>query len=384
MKIVFVTFHNWETKRIGGFHKFAEASARDGNEVVFFSFPRPYYIYLKHEERLNRHVLNTLRKGRIYNIGGGVILTNITWPTLRLPQPLYRWMPNIINHWLNTHSFVSFDKFNAKYLAQTDVFVFESNAGEEIFDLIKKYHPNSKYIYRPSDPRMIDGASEEIRLLEEHVMLKSDCVFIVNKAGLTLYQNKIKDFDKRIKSVLLPNGVDTDKFKKRYPCPIALQRTNTALYVGARVIEWHLILLAAKKCPDINFVIVCPETPPSYFLESSLINLQYIPGIPSDEVAMWVTNCDVYIVPNPKGWYKSKPWGITAKYYQAMAAQRPIIAFDDTDELKQYGVAVAHSYEDFIDKLQITVANKNTCQYNYAGKDWKVVTDLFLKHIKSL
>lgn len=383
MKITFVTFHNWETKRIGGFHKLAEASAKDGNEVVFFSFPRPYYIFFKHEERLNRHVLNVLKKGKIYNIEGNISLTNITWPTLRLPQFIYRWMPNIINHWFNTHSFVSFKKFNAKNLAQTDVFVFESNAGEEIFDLIKKYNPNAKYVYRPSDPLMIDGVSERVKRLEEHIMLKSDCVFIVNQAGLDLYRSKIQDFDKRVKSVLLPNGVDTEEFKKKYPCPISLQRANTALYVGARVIEWELILLAAKRCPNINFVIVCPEIPPTDFLKSSLINLQYISGIPPHEVPMWVTNCDVYIVPNPKEWYKKKPWGITAKYYQAMAAQRPIIAYDDTDELKQYGVTVTHSYEEFIDKIQ-TLINKGKCQYNYGGKDWKVITEIFFKHIKSL
>lgn len=384
MKIVFVTFHNWETKRIGGFHRLAEAAARDGNEVIFFSFARPYYIYFKNEERLNKYVLRKLTKGEIYDLGNGVSLLNVTWPTLRLPQPIYNWMPRIINHWLNTHSLFSFKKFADKYLSRTDVFVFESNAGEEIFDLIKQYNPKAKYVYRPSDPRMIHGASEETKKLEEHIMLNSDCVFIVNQAGFSLYRSQIEDFDRRIKSVLLPNGVDANDFKKNYPCPVALRKNNTALYVGARVIEWQLITLAAKQCPDINFVIVCPETPPAFFLESSLTNLQYIPGIPPKEVAQWVTNCDVYIVPNPKGWYKIKPWGITAKYYQAMAAHRPIVAYEDTDELSQYGVAVSHSYEKFINDLQSEISTKGVRCYNYAGMDWKTVTEKFLSQIRSL
>ncbi len=384
MKITFVTFHNWETRRIGGFHRLAEAAARQGNEVIFFSFARPYYILFKHEERLNSSVLKRLIKGKIYNLGNGISLLNVTWPTLRLPQPIYSWMPKVINHWLNTHSLIPFKKFNAKYLSQTDVFVFESGAGEKIFDMIKRYNPKAKYVYRPSDPQMINGATEETKKQEEHIMLNSDCVFIVNQAGFSLYRSKIQDFDKRIKAVLLPNGVDTDDFKKKYPCPDALKKNNTALYVGAHAIEWNLIVLAAQQCPEINFIIVCPEVPPTFFLETSLSNLQYIPGIPPKEVAQWVTNCDVYIVPYPKGWYKIRPWGITAKYYQAMAAQRPIVAYEDTDELEQYGVVVSHSYKEFINNLQSSMTTKGAHHYTYAGTDWKIVTDKFLNQIKSL
>lgn len=384
MKIVFVSFHNWETKRIGGFHRFAEAAARDGNEVVFFSFARPFYIYFKHEERLNKTVLKKLTKGEKYDLGDGISLLNVTWPTLRLPQPIYSWMPNAINHWLNTHSLFPFKKFANKYLSHTDVFVFESNAGEEIFDLIKRFNPKAKYVYRPSDPRMINGVSDEIKKLEEHIMLSSDCVFVVNQAGLSLYRRKVCDFDKRVKAIILPNGVDTSDFKKKYLCPTVLRKNNTALYVGARIIEWNLVTLAAQHCQDINFVIVCPETPPKSFLESSPANLQYISGISPKEVAKWVTNCDVYIVPNPKGWYKIKPWGITAKYYQAMAAKRPIVAYEDTDELMRYGIAVSHSYEKFIDDLQSAMRTKGPFCYEYCGSDWNTITQKFLNQIKSL
>ena len=47
-QIVFITTHNWQTKRLGGFHKFAEATAAKGMETIFFSFPRPYYGYYEH------------------------------------------------------------------------------------------------------------------------------------------------------------------------------------------------------------------------------------------------------------------------------------------------------------------------------------------------
>ena len=83
-KITFITYHNWETKRHGGFHAFAEYTCRLGIETMFFSFSRPYYIRWKKNERLNWKVLKFLKKGCCYDIGG-FQLWNFTWPTLALP-----------------------------------------------------------------------------------------------------------------------------------------------------------------------------------------------------------------------------------------------------------------------------------------------------------
>ena len=62
-KITFITTHNWDTKRQGGFHKFAEATAQAGIDTVFFSFPRPYYGLLMKREQLNPKVIKLLKKG---------------------------------------------------------------------------------------------------------------------------------------------------------------------------------------------------------------------------------------------------------------------------------------------------------------------------------
>ena len=85
MKIVYVTYHNWVTKRHGGFHQFADYSSRHGIETVFFSFSRPYYIYFKHDERENKEVLRKLTRGVEYNVDSEHKLINITWPTFAIP-----------------------------------------------------------------------------------------------------------------------------------------------------------------------------------------------------------------------------------------------------------------------------------------------------------
>lgn len=124
-KICFVTYHNWETKRHGGFHQFAQAAAQNGIETVFFSFSRPYYIRWKHEERLNKEVLDNLSIGVDYKIGKGII-HNVTWPTLALPGVLRKFFPYKINEWLLTHSLTPFSSFKKKWLSDTECFVFES------------------------------------------------------------------------------------------------------------------------------------------------------------------------------------------------------------------------------------------------------------------
>ena len=83
-KFTFVTGHNWKSNRLGGFHKFAEAACKAGYEVVFFSFPRPYYSYFMKQELYNYKSIKELSKGIEYEVGGQKLL-NVTFPTFKLP-----------------------------------------------------------------------------------------------------------------------------------------------------------------------------------------------------------------------------------------------------------------------------------------------------------
>ncbi|MBR4600364.1 MAG: hypothetical protein IKO39_09995, partial [Treponema sp.] len=84
-KITFLTGHNWKSNRLGGFHKFAEAACNAGIEVVFFSFPRPYYSYFMHQELFNKKSIQELEKGITYEVGKSR-LHNVTLATLKLPN----------------------------------------------------------------------------------------------------------------------------------------------------------------------------------------------------------------------------------------------------------------------------------------------------------
>ncbi|GAB7257506.1 GumK N-terminal domain-containing glycosyltransferase [Polaribacter sp. OB-PA-B3] len=387
-KIVFLTFHNWESKRQGGFHKFAEGFANKGWKVFFFSVPRPYYSYFKKDERLNKAVLKKLSKGVKYTVGKGE-LHNLTLPTLALPGGIRKFFSNNINEYLQKSSLRSTNKFLKNKFKGVSHFVFESNEALLYYKKIKKLFPKAKIIYRPSDPVCANkNASKYIIAAEKEILFNADAVFIVNDENFDTVTCFYKEYTKAKNCTILNNGVDLDAYTKMYSKPEVLQKENTVLYVGARDIDWDMIVSAAQLDKHLNFVIVCPEKPNQNFLEflkKENTNLFYIPGIKPTEVPSYITNADVVIVPNPKDRYKTKNWGITAKYLQAMAAKKPIVAYHDGEYLKDYEIEPVYNTTDFLLKIN-SALKKPTANYSYNLKfrDWNVLTDKFYNSIVNL
>lgn len=384
-KITYITSHHWDTKRQGGFHKFAEFTASQGIETVFFSFPRPYYGYFMNREQLNKPLLTMLNKGKVYEVENGKSLLNVTFSTLRLPDGITKFFPDCVANFLLTHAFRSFKKFARKYFYNTDCFVFESCEGVALLPKIKKLFPNAKIIYRPSDPMVYASVPNRVKKLEQKMLYNADLNLIVNDEGLKTYKENIPDFDEKVKYQVLSNGVDISSYEKTYDCPELLKKENTVLYVGAWEVEWKLMFEASEKLSDCNFVVVCPNYPSDEIQNKikQYQNLFYIPGISPKEVPAWITNCSVVMVPYVTDFYKDRPLGITAKYYQAMAAKKPIVAYCDTPKLKCAGVSVTYTFEDFISEVKKAVEKKE-CSYEFdlSNRKWENITAKFLELIE--
>mgnify|MGYP000567465557 FL=1 len=284
-------------------------------------------------------------------------------------------------------SIKSFKKFALENFSNTDVFVFESCDGMIFLKKLKKLFPNAKFVYRPSDPLMFDGCLSRYYKNEKYIILNADLNIIVNQEGLNLYKRKIPDFEKTVKYTLLSNGVDIESYQTKYPKPELLQRPNTFLYVGAWEVEWNLLFESAKTLPNFNFIIVCPNYPDDSIIQTikNYSNLFYVPGIKPQEVPAWITNCSVVIVPYVTDFYKNRPLGITAKYYQAMAAGKPIVAYCDTPKLKDEGIPVTYTYKDFIEECRKSIEIKSKA-YNFDLKDrqWSNITRKFMELLNSL
>ena len=380
-KLTFITTHNWETKRQGGFHKFAQAAAQAGIETVFLSFPRPYYGLFMKREQLNAGVIKKLSKGVEYECGSGNVF-NVTFPTFRLPDSAGKILSAKLMNFFLTHSFGSFSHFCKKYLSGTDCFVFESCEGVAFIDKLKKLFPAAKMIYRPSDPMVYASVPARVKKLEQNILYKADLTILVNNEGLEAYKKCIPDFEQKVKYTILSNGIDINSYTKSYTVPQMLTKQNTILYVGAWDVEWPLLFKAAAATPDFNYIVVCPNYPPQDIQKKveQTSNLFYVPGIKPSEVPAWITNCSVVMVPYVKNFYKDRPLGITAKYYQAMAAHKPIVAYCDTPKLKDAGVTVTYTYDDFICAVQqaVTQGPKNYT-FDLQGREWETITKKFLE-----
>lgn len=384
-KITFITLHTWKTKRLGGFHKFAEAACENNIETIFFSFPRPYYAYFMHDELYNKQSINQLKKGICYEVGK-TKLHNITFPTCRLPDIANKIIPDCLMNFFVRFSFSSFKHFSKKWLDGTDVFVFESNESIVLFDKLKKQYPNAKFVYRPSDPLMFEGALQRYVKNEINILKKADISLFVNTGTIDIYKKHITDFDKSVNYQVLTNGVDIEPFEQNYPIPLELQKENTILYIGAWKPDWNLIFLSAEKNKDLNFIIVCPNKPDETILKtiSKIDNITYIPGIMPQEIPKWLTNCSVVMVPYNKQ-DGNRISGITAKYFQAMAAHKPIVAYYDTPLLKEIGIPVTHSYDEFINEIRKALSQKKKIyDYDLKSKKWSVLKEKFIEIISTI
>lgn len=385
-KITFITAHNWQSKRLGGFHKFAEAACENGIETVFFSFPRPYYALFMKSELFNKKAIKSLQKGIDYTVGKS-ILHNITYVTLRLPNFFGKFLGDSIMNKLLCFSFVPFKKFAKKWLDGTDIFVFESADGIAFIDKLKKMYPNSKFVYRPSDVIMYDGSLPRFANLERNVLVKADLSVFVHPGYEGFYSARVPDFYNKVKFVTISNGVDIEPFEQKYPAPAPLQKSNTALYIGAWPVDWNLIFNCSVKLPDYNFVIVCPNKPSNDILAklSEYKNVEYIPGIMPNKIPQWMTNCDVFIVPYDKKVRTNRGLGVTAKYYQAMAAQRPIIAYNEIQAVGDVGIPLSYTEEEFSAKLKAAMGTApKKYDYNLEERRWSFVKAQFINTMKQL
>ena len=386
-KITFITYHNWKTKRHGGFHQFAEYTCKQGIETVFFSFSRPYYILFKNEERLNYKVLRLLNNGCYYDIGGHNLL-NVTWSTLALPGFLRKFVSSEINEWLMCHSFTPFKKIVGKWLKNTDCFVFESCDAVFLLDLIKKYFPKAKIIYRPSDP-LVEFSNEKYAIeAEKRLIAKADKILLVNNESLAVYAEKFPDVFNKEKFYVVSNGVDVSAYLKKYEFPDELKWPKTALYIGASLIDWELMIIAAQQFPDIRFVIITPNKPIDKVLAriKSISNLLYISGIAPSQVPQWVTNASIILQPfsSSSQYCNKKSLGLTAQNYKAIAAQKTIITHQIPMHLSKYGLITTNTYQDFIDAIAKNI-NNNKVQYNIDinEKSWEYLCCSLLNIIRN-
>lgn len=383
---LFISWHNWKTKRQGGFHHFATAFCENDYNVGFVSFPRPWYGLILRRERINARVILRLLKGIYYEIAGRK-LWNFTCPTLAIPNPIIR---NIFHRDISIFDTITFPdlvKRCRNKLSNVNVIIYESCLGVLLFESFRRAFPEAIHVYRPSDPLVAEQKyGKQVREAEEKMLGRADLVLLVNEEGKKLYQNNFPHVHlSESRVMIVPNGVDLAAFYKKYDRPVEYPDKPIALYLGTMNPEWECLFKAAKALPEVCFCIICPESPPRQVLkEIEMYNCVYIPGIKPEKVPQYVTNCDIMTIAYPRDMWKYWPWGLQAKFMQGMAANKVIIGRNMDPNLRKYGIVVADSDEEFICRIQEALRD-NITHYNFdlRNRDWQKLKQLFFERIQT-
>ncbi len=76
---------------------------------------------------------------------------------------------------------------------------------------------------------------------------------------------------------------------------------------------------------------------------------------------------------------------MTAKYYQAMAAQRPIVAYNEIQAVGDVGIPLSYTEEEFSAKLKAAMGTApKKYDYNLEERRWSFVKDQFINTMKRL
>lgn len=387
MKIIFLTGHFYRAKKQGGFHKFAEACKNNGHETIFFTFPTPLYQFF-HSRDVNYNLKKLLILLKNRNLYEEKYLKNIIYLSL---SPPIRYIKNkssgdkrlyllVLPIWL-------FDKFLKKHMQEADIFIFESNSSIIAFKYLKKKFPAAKFVYRPSDPIIGVPGLEYLYAIEKEVIFESDLVLLVNPDAIVKYNQFGMNISETDRIKILTNGVDLEQYKQKHKNSIASIEEKIALYIGTWGVDWDLLFFTASKLLDFRIVIISPTLPTR--IEYSKIkhynNILFIPGIEPEKVPEFVLRASIIIVPYKENEYKNFSRGITAKYYQAMVARKPIIAYHDDPNLSRFGIITTYTYESFIEKV-VEYNNKEIIydEEFLDSLDWVKKTDCFIKYLLSL
>jgi hypothetical protein len=377
MKVVFITGHAYKTKKEGGFHRFAKYLSDKGLEVVFFTYPTPIHVILR----------NRSPKTSILFWDKDKSLINVQRINWALPQIFYNYINSKSIEYFHLFPKRVFNKFVIKYFNESKVFVFESNASVVIFNYLKQIFPEALYVYRPSDPMAINPKQKYLKKFEINILNKANYVFPVNNEGLALYKKVYKDqvnFETN-KFRIISNGVELKNYNSGYkPSKNNLNRKKlSAVYVGVWPVDWDLIFYTAERLPFVDFIIIIPKKQQPRIMRNikTTKNITFIQGVFPNEVPFYVNNSSIIIVPYKKDDYKNYSRGITAKYYQAMVANKPIVSYHDDPSLKNYGITVVFDKDDFVKEVKKQIGKNKLYNINVSELNWEYVCEQFYQNI---
>ena len=177
-------------------------------------------------------------------------------------------------------------------------------------------------------------------------------------------------------NVLIRNAGEVDYFsaapaRRAYP-----SERPVAGYVGA-IADWfdiELIVSAARRHPEWDFVMVGAKSLPDAPDTEGLANIKWIGEVPYAEAAAWVHSFDVALIP-----FKLVELTLCTnpvKAYEYLAAGKPVVATALPEVRAMEGVAhVADDHDHFIELLEVAMAERDDAALAAERSQWAAAHD---------
>ncbi len=226
-----------------------------------------------------------------------------------------------------------------------------------------KYLGIKKIYYDCLDDISVFCVPGEVRLyreLERELIGLSETVFAITPT----LKAHILDINSKKKTVLLPNGVDTNWFKiNTLPVPEDIRQIKKPIagYIGgiSSRVDLELITYCARRLKNWSFVLVGPVTSPG--VEKILLDIPniYLPGLkPYKYIPYYINVFDICLIP-----FKLDEWGNYSdplKLYEYFSIGKPVVSTNISvmKELDRV-VYVGKDKDGFIEKIKQAYAEKN-------------------------
>ena len=321
----------------------------------------------------------------------GAVL-NFSTLSLRLPGFLGRMFSGMSQAFEN-RAMSKLVKKAARLCPNPEYVVIESIPMVSKYLEIKSAFPNSRFVYRPSDPIFPrPEVPDELRKHELAVVKDCDALLAVNQMALELYKGEVSTRSEMQVSGVLPNGFDADAYRKDWeePSEITCLRQDgkrlVVSYVGASAPYWEALVRLGETNQNLGVMIICPVPIPRNILARIQANprISVIPGVEPSRVPSYVKNSDIIAVPYPPecaDWWR----GPHSKLYQAMAAKKPVVALNlglgiDNPEIEQYS-----TIDDFIFAFEkYNSADARDYSFDLSELDWSRFGDRLFNYLHKL
>lgn len=245
-KVVFLSWHYYNSKRQAGFHFLAKSLKEEGFQVVFIASVISLFTFLRRERVIyEKDFKKNIFKPRVFNDVKSIINFSLLRPPLSTSSKLLEFLARI---------FFRLNKASINELRTTDYVVFESAQSILFFDKIKSINAKAKYIYRMSDDmEAMKGLKTTIKY-ERSVLDKFDIVSLPTKI---MYDKFLKLSPNNVK--LQFHGINKKLYNQSKVSPYT-EKINH-VFIGNAYLDEKFIEIASSIYKDHFFHIIGAFTP---------------------------------------------------------------------------------------------------------------------------